>query len=474
LLLAGVLSALVVVGRATAQEKTPEAQLKDKGLRRVGQYFALPVEGELNKKSREADAMRKKIFDAQQKLTAAEKRVEEKKKTIVDYTQKRRQLRLQLDRAPTVETHNRIVEASNELGDRLVLMMQSDDEEKAVETAASGLASVSEQYVESLLSLRAQYEEAKALYAKLAADEEVKRLIEEHNATSEKKCQLGPMSSFRLLDRNLKKLEDRVLTESIDLRRGGGNLWHVTITFNGKFSQDIAIDTGASVIALPYKVAAAAGLTPSAKDPTVHVSLADGHVVEAKRIVIAKVRLGKFTVENVECAVMPSDLPDAEPLLGLSFFKHFVFKIDSAKGKLIMSSIDQSGKNVHKPGGRAKASDPVVKSLPPAAATSSPSPARDLDKLARLLKPKEEGEQSGPSLPMDGGKSLAFRPSKNGRAATLRQRFGEPDKIIKINKVDTFPDGEEKSEAWEVWNWGKVHVMVDAGGTARFYAVAEK
>ena len=62
----------------------------------------------------------------------------------------------------------------------------------------------------------------------------------------------------------------------------------------------------------------------------------------AKRVVAETVRVGKFTAKNVECAVMPSGLPASTPLLGLSFFKNFSFKIDSGKGQLIMSQIDAS------------------------------------------------------------------------------------------------------------------------------------
>jgi predicted aspartyl protease len=75
------------------------------------------------------------------------------------------------------------------------------------------------------------------------------------------------------------------------------------------------------------------------------VSLADGRQVRAKRLAIPKVRVGKFEVDNVDCVVMPSSLPDAAPLLGMSFLGQFSFKIDTENKKLTMTKIDGAPKS---------------------------------------------------------------------------------------------------------------------------------
>ncbi len=67
--------------------------------------------------------------------------------------------------------------------------------------------------------------------------------------------------------------------------------------------------------------------------PQTEVVVASGDLAES-------VRVGKFTVENVECAVMPAEAALAGPLLGQTFLKNFAYKIDRAKGKLVMTKLE--------------------------------------------------------------------------------------------------------------------------------------
>ena len=205
---------------------------------------------------------------------------------------------------------------SNELADRMIVLEKSDKEEKDVTATRAAAASISEQYIELLLQIRKEYNEVEAKYRQLATDAKVQQSLDDLSTDSSKPYKLGPTASLALLDRNLRKLEAGVLSETIPLRRGEGNLWRVTVTFNGKYSHEMAIDTGASLISLPYGLAQKAGLTPSAQDPTLRATLADGRVVDAKLVYASSVRLGKFTVEHVECSVMPPDMANAEPLRG--------------------------------------------------------------------------------------------------------------------------------------------------------------
>jgi clan AA aspartic protease (TIGR02281 family) len=250
------------------------------------------------------------------------------------------------------------------------------------------------------------------------------------------------------------------------LRRGGGNLWHVTATFNGKHAQDMAIDTGASIIALPYSVAAAAGLTPSSQDPTMHVTLADGHQVEAKQIFASSVRVGQFTVDHVECAVMPADLPNAEPLLGLSFLKHFNFKIDNSQGKLVMSRVDQVEKGGRRPAGQP---GPREKSEE----TSDGKERLTVDEqIVQLVKTDGEPPRGGLTLQSSQG-PVKFLPCKELPIESLNKRFGAPDEMVKLSLQRT-EGGEEKQLRWKLWTWGKVRILVDENGKTQLYSVAEK
>jgi clan AA aspartic protease (TIGR02281 family) len=98
----------------------------------------------------------------------------------------------------------------------------------------------------------------------------------------------------------------------------------------------------AQLFGLPASVATRFGLKPSDKDRRIILQLADGREIEAHLMKLANVRVGKFTVEDVECAVLSQQAVNAEPLLGMSFLEHFKFEIDAAARKLTMVKVTGS------------------------------------------------------------------------------------------------------------------------------------
>lgn len=319
---------------------SPEEFLASRGLRRLSSVFALSEESEVSGRLREAESLRKKAFDAEQKVMQAQKVVDDKKRLMLTYVQQSRELGAKLPFARNVEQHNQIVTALNELDSRILILRESKQEEQALDQARAAATTLREQFVEHLLELRRFYDEVGERYEALAADAAVRQAVGKYGQSSEKTYRLGPSTLFAGMENKLARLEKMVLSEAIPLRRGEGNLWYVTAVFNGQKTQEMAIDTGASIIALSWEVANKVGLTPGEKDPGMLVEVADGRVVEAKQVVAETVRVGKFTAKNVQCAVMPGGLPRTTPLLGLSFFKNFSFKIDSGNGQLIMSQLE--------------------------------------------------------------------------------------------------------------------------------------
>jgi len=318
----------------------PEAAIAKLKLRPQSGYLSLPGDVEFRTTMRGIEPLRRKAFQTQQEAAAAEQTVEQKQQLILTYLQQRRELRAQLARTVSLARHAELVTALNELADRINLMQESDREEEAAKQARATANQAAEQYIEQVLAARGLQTRVAEKYADLAADARVETAVEKYSELKSSKHRLGPTTSFLTEARQLEKLEDTILAEEIDLRRGGGNLWHVSVVFNGRFAQEMAIDTGASVIALPWKVAQSAGLTPTVNDPAMRLQMADGRIVEGRKVIAKTVRVGKFTVENVKCAVMPPEFTEADPLLGLSFLKNFTFQIDNARGKLIMSKIN--------------------------------------------------------------------------------------------------------------------------------------
>jgi clan AA aspartic protease (TIGR02281 family) len=337
-----VLLALVALlpGRLRADQQSALKVLEAKGLKRSVSNFALPEETDFGRQMRAIEALKKKLADAEHEAVDAARKVDDKKKTIIAYLQKSRELRAQLNAARTIDLHNNIVNALGELRDRIELLEKSDAEDKAMTNARGAANKMTEDYVGRILELRRIHDKVEAKYETLDADPQVTQAIEEFNKDAEKKLTLGPTTGFLSAGRKLKALEDIVLSQAIPLRSGQGGLWYVLVEFNGKYSKELSVDTGSSVIALPAKMASDVGMAPGPDAPLVQLTLADGHVVTARLVVAEKVRVGKFTAEHVECAVLPAELPNASALLGMSFLQNFIFKIDGEKGHLVMSKVD--------------------------------------------------------------------------------------------------------------------------------------
>ena len=102
------------------------------------------------------------------------------------------------------------------------------------------------------------------------------------------------------------------------------------------------VDSGATLISLPHKVAVEFDLEPGPSAPTLTLQLANGAEIPAKLVTISEVRVGKFTVKDVECAVLGPEATDAEPLLGMSFLGVFKFEINAQAGTLNMVKLETS------------------------------------------------------------------------------------------------------------------------------------
>jgi clan AA aspartic protease (TIGR02281 family) len=99
---------------------------------------------------------------------------------------------------------------------------------------------------------------------------------------------------------------------------------HVEVMLNGKGPFKMVFDTGAGPTALPAELASRLGLKSTGR--TISCVVADGTTVKAKEMIIPRVSVGKLSVKDVTCVVMPKDKGDVAPLLGQSFLQRFDFK----------------------------------------------------------------------------------------------------------------------------------------------------
>lgn len=96
----------------------------------------------------------------------------------------------------------------------------------------------------------------------------------------------------------------------------------------------LILDTGASVVVLPWKLISVIGLSI---DPKKVVRTTTATAVETvPEVIIPEMRVLGKTVKKVEAIIkdLPPESP-AEGLLGLSFLKHFKLTLDFKKGTLI-------------------------------------------------------------------------------------------------------------------------------------------
>ena len=122
-----------------------------------------------------------------------------------------------------------------------------------------------------------------------------------------------------------------------------GRLKYVPVEANDKKTVEMAIDTGAEVVSLPWQVAEAAGINPGLGKP-VAMKGANARAVTAYMVTIAKVRIGMFIANHVECIVSLPEKGDVPLLLGQSFLNRFNCQLDTAEQTLILSGLKDSGR----------------------------------------------------------------------------------------------------------------------------------
>ena len=327
-----------VAGIAGADE-TADETLKEKGLRKSGSTYVLAEEAEVQKKLNEARAAYKQMTGALAQQQGYEQELRENRQAIRGLTEQRIVLNQQLSQASTAAEHNQLVALLNGVTDRLNLIQQHEGDAEAKRQVDAQAARRREAYVETVLELRRLVDAATAAYAARGADPAVKGALEQVNKRSKAQASLGPSRAFLANVALLEKAEASVLSESVDLRKEGGIFW-LDVTFNGKLTRPMAFDTGAADVVLSADLAAEIGLKPGKDDPIVRCRVADGSTVEARQMAVPSMRVGKFTVKDVSCIVMPADKKDVPPLLGQTFQRHFLLKFSPDAGKLVLSKVE--------------------------------------------------------------------------------------------------------------------------------------
>ncbi len=199
------------------------------------------------------------------------------------------------------------------------------------------VAQVRESYMQAVSDLRKSVDEIMAKYAQLEGKEEIQKALKDLSASSKIKQKLGPSKELASAIKWLGRLEGSVQSETVELHREHG-VDHVDVMINSRGPVRMVFDTGAGPTTLSAELASRFGLKPTGR--TVECEVADGTKVMAKEMIIRTMRIGRLSVKDVTCVVMPKEKGDVAPLLGQSFLSRFDFKYTQGSGRLILTNVE--------------------------------------------------------------------------------------------------------------------------------------
>jgi aspartyl protease family protein len=329
--------------------------LEDAGFKVTTGGVSLPEEVDLGKAVRESARQKKAMMAADRDVYAAQRELNNLREQMNELKAQMTTLSAELANVTDAVSNNRIVGALRATEGQIdQLVEQSKQSTDRLKEARKKANEIRESYIQDVLSMRAKADEIAQKWDKTAADSAVQEALDKMNAALGTKFVLKPSSSFAANIKQLKTMEEAVSSEAIKLENERNSLW-VNVTVNGKHSQRMIVDSGANCISLPDKMIKDMGIEIGSSGVPVRVSLADGREVPATLIKLASVRVGKFTVEDVECCVLGREAPDAPPLLGMSFLGQFKFEVDAQQAELKLVKVD-SGEPVpkEKPGPKSK------------------------------------------------------------------------------------------------------------------------
>jgi aspartyl protease family protein len=323
---------------ASAQDSGGDALLKSHALKRSGQAYLLAAESDFQKRLNAARVAAREVnyFIGQREL--GERTIKEQRALVQELTERWTLLNDQLRQGLPPAEHNQLAAESNSISGRINLLRgeESDIREK-LRDLDKELPRRKSTFIQGVLDLRTLADATKSEYERLSKDAEITKALGELSAKSKTPFKLGPSRVFLDNMKQLEKLEKTVLTEQIEMRERNG-VYEVDVTFNRKETVPMIFDTGASIVTISSDLASRIGLKPTGNDPVIRLHVADGSEIFAKQMTIPSMRVGKFTLEDVVCAVMPPNKTDAPLLLGGSFLSHFTHKVDG--GRLILTRID--------------------------------------------------------------------------------------------------------------------------------------
>ena len=323
------------------QQEAAEGVLEKKGIRVASDGLQVLDELKLKSALREVPKLKKSLLDSGRQLDQARKQVDDNKAAITKLIEANRQFnaRLALIGPNEVTLNNKLVGAIRANESQIILMQQRGEKLDAqLRDVRAKANQVREDFLQTVMNLRKLADGITAKYEEAAEDRDVVAAVAKLNQAMPGTYVLGESRILATSVAQIEKLEEQIFSESIPLRAEGGTMF-ASVVIDGQHTQEMVVDSGASLISLPPLVAAQCGIQAGPSDPTIILGLADGSQIRGKLVTIQSVRVGRFTVENVPCAILGAEAVNADPLLGMSFLENFKFEIDAQSNTMTLIEI---------------------------------------------------------------------------------------------------------------------------------------
>lgn len=151
-----------------------------------------------------------------------------------------------------------------------------------------------------------------------------------------KKHETNELLLFDNVQKALMKMKKDFTTHTISFTGSSSNIM-VNVLINDLVQANFVLDTGASLVVISRDIADKLGIGMIRGESSIYITLADGRKVNANIVKIKSLRIGDIEGKNIEAAVLDyEENSNLEGLLGMSFLKQFMIRIDAKNGKIII------------------------------------------------------------------------------------------------------------------------------------------
>jgi clan AA aspartic protease (TIGR02281 family) len=320
---------------AVAGDTSSDAVLKSKGLSKVGLRYLLDLDVNLRANLRTMRQAKAQLDSSLAKRAAIDHQLRGAREDELQLYAQDLDLRARMEKAKDIPLRY------NQLGAQVDLVKARIRDAEAYisdrQKALNGLTLPYSEYTTAVFALSDRMEQTERDYEKLEADPDVTSAVAHLNADARFPCKLGPSEAFSTELQSVHRERQQVTAAAIKFDREGG-VPVVPVTLNGTLPWKMVFDSGASSVILTYAVAQELGLRPEESDRSLQILTADGKSTTVRAKTLKSITLGPFTVENVECVVLPEGVAGAN-LLGGTFLSNFVYQMDLNAGEIHLSQI---------------------------------------------------------------------------------------------------------------------------------------